>query len=354
MNEYLQTHNLVEFMDNDGNRKYQAFDFFQFLKDNRLKLKYIKSGSTGHCFKAFNQKESFAIKLVGYQTNHQEKYGNIYNKERPENVELYILKNLNEINGFDHITKLYGSFYTEISFFKELKNENKKIEEFTEKIAKFEFDPICSVIISEYCELGDLQEYIRIHKEDMDSTFLKVLFFQILVTLLIIHDHCDSFKHNDLKCNNILLQKSDPSFTHFYYKIGEIDFRIPNLGFIIKLWDFDFSTGICSNLKVKQNWANKLNINEVKNLYYDTHFFFHSLIQKSIFPELTDRQASKYTEEIYDFIDYVIPKFYRTYERKKNKKKNLRLSHNHEHITPLYLIQIHSFFNDFKVDTNLD
>ena len=334
--EYIEKHQLNHYF--HTNRIYKAYDFLQFLRDLNLKLEYIKSGSTGHCFKAFNESYSCAIKVVAYSDQHKDKYGDIFNKERPENVEILILESLNKIENFEHITKLYGGFYTTINVFENMNIENKKIKEFKENIEMNKFDPICSILVSEYCKLGDLQSYIQRHKQHIDTMFFKVIFFQVLSSLVIIHDKCDTFKHNDLKCNNILLQESNPAFSHYQYNIGSVTFKVPNIGVFMKLWDFDFSTGPCSNLKVKQNWAKQLNINEDRNLYYDIHFFFNSLI--NVYPEILEN------EELSSFIDFVIPKMYRSI--KKKKKTSYRLRFDHEYITPLYLIQVHHFFDEFK------
>lgn len=342
---YLKKKNLNEYF--QESRIYKAYNFLTFLKDLNLKLEYVKSGSTGHCFKGYNNTNSCAIKIVAYTYKHNDKYGDIFNTKRPENVEFYILDNLNNINNFQHITNLLGGFYTNIDIFEKINVKNKKLHQFKKNIQENLYEPICSVMISEYCQLGDLQNYLEKNRNTINDSFFKVIFFQLMFSLVVIHDKCDSFKHNDLKCNNILLQTTNPNITHFQYKVGSITFKIPNIGICVKLWDFDFATGPCVNLKVRQNWAKELNINEEKNLYYDIHFFFNSLIH--VFPILINREKNEFSQELYDFIDFVIPPMYRYQNNSKKKKKNnYRLKYNHEHISPLYLLQIHHYFDDLK------
>lgn len=342
ISEYLASKNLTKSFEEE--RKYDAFDLITFLSDLNLKLKYIKSGSTGHTFMAYNQDTSCALKIVTYSKKKQKHYGNIFNNQRPENVDIYMLQQLNKIKNFTHIPRFYGVFYTCTSIFENINLDSKKIIELKENIDKGKIDPVCSVLISEYCKLGDLQDYISENLNTIDSTHLSVIFFQLILSLVVMNHHFNNFKHNDLKCNNILLQENDNNSPYIDYKIGKIMYRIPNLGFYLKIWDFDFSSGPCTNLKVKQSWAQKLNINDTKNSYYDLHFFFNNLIH--LIPDLIDPDRKRFDEDIYDFIDYVIPKLYRSNLPKNQNKKNLRLDINHEYTTPLIALS-HNIFKKY-------
>ena len=58
------------------------------------RLKYIKSGTTGHTFKGLakdNQvKDDYAVKIVAYPK--KANYGNVYDIRRPENAEIMMLR----------------------------------------------------------------------------------------------------------------------------------------------------------------------------------------------------------------------------------------------------------------------
>ena len=62
-------------------------------------------------------------------------------------------------------------------------------------------------------------------------------------------------------------------------KINDIIYVIPNIGFQIKLWDFDFACieGVVNNSKVNAKWTDKINVSYGKNQYYDIHYFFNNL-----------------------------------------------------------------------------
>ena len=61
----------------------------------------------------------------------------------------------------------------------------------------------------------------------------------------------------------------------FKYKINGKIYIIPNLGFQIKIWDFDFAciNNIVENSKVNAEWTNRINVNNKPNRYYDVHYF---------------------------------------------------------------------------------
>ena len=67
------------------------------------------------------------------------------------------------------------------------------------------------------------------------------IFFQIISTLAVIQSKFPSFRHNDLKANNILVTKINRNVQKYWYKVAGDDYDIPNIGYQIKLWDFDFA-----------------------------------------------------------------------------------------------------------------
>ena len=64
------------------------------------------------------------------------------------------------------------------------------------------------------------------------------------------------------------------------YKINGQYYVVPNIGFQVKLWDFDFSCipGKVGNCKVNAEWTNEINIKPEQNRYYDVHYFFNTLM----------------------------------------------------------------------------
>jgi hypothetical protein len=75
--------------------KKRLLDFKKIILEIGGKLKYIKSGTTGHTFKGIVKNENeldfeYAVKVVAYPK--KERYGSINDTRRPENAELMMIK----------------------------------------------------------------------------------------------------------------------------------------------------------------------------------------------------------------------------------------------------------------------
>ena len=66
-----------------------------------------------------------------------------------------------------------------------------------------------SVLISEWANSGDLLDYIRKNYQNFNLKIWRVIIFQILSVLSVIHAKYASFRHNDIKANNILVNIID-------------------------------------------------------------------------------------------------------------------------------------------------
>ena len=273
----------------------KSYEFNEVINKIGGKLQYIKSGSTGHTFKGIFPSEkgeiNYAVKIVAYPR--KQGYGNIHDIRRPENAEVSCIKTLSYFvvnNHTPHIVLPILTFNTSLKPFTTLSNnliKNKKYEAFVEKYNKGEYYDDASILISEWANGGDLLDYIRQNYKTMTTKEWRILFFQIISVLAVIQKKYPTFRHNDLKANNILLQKisTNNTFNKFKYKINGKEYVIPNIGLQIKIWDFDFACipGIVDNKKVSAEWTNKINVNCKKNQYYDIHFFFNTLTKKGFF-----------------------------------------------------------------------
>jgi hypothetical protein len=310
-------------------------DFFQkkvrAFKDiiNKIggKLLYIKSGTTGHTFKGISIPDTmypdmvinYGVKIVAYPKN--ENYGSIYDVSRPENAELIMLKILSYFviqNQTPHIVLPIGTFNTKIHPFIALTKNNivssKKYEQFVKRYENDEFFEDVSILISEWADGGDLLEYLRENFNKLTVKEWRVIFFQILSALTIIQTKYPTFRHNDLKANNILLQKISQNNNSMTYKytINNQDFFVPNIGLRCKIWDFDFACipGIVENAKVNADWTNRINVRAQGHKYYDVHYFFNTLTSKGFinnFFGLNSNDKPNVPKEVTDFIKRVIP-----------------------------------------------
>jgi len=331
----------------------KLYNFFDVIKQIGGKLKYIKSGTTGHTFKGLiDETTYYAVKVVAYPK--KEKYGDMYDIRRPENAELMMIKILSSLVTSDqtpHIVLPICTFNTSIKPFVYLPKKklvaDKRYAMFVKKYKRGAFYDHVSVLINEWCTGGDLLDYLKKHYKTFTTIHWKALFFQIISVLAVIQKEYPSFRHNDLKANNFLVQEIAirNKNNYFKYHINGKYYLVPNIGFIIKLWDFDFACipGIVDNSKVYADWTDQINIRPKKNRYYDIHYFFNTLTRKQFFPQiLEDKNISK---EIPEFIERIVPK---EYKEGKNVAERGRILTNKEHTTPNKILKLDPFFEQFR------
>lgn len=325
-------------------------------------LQYIKSGTTGHTFKG-EEKDSngnvlyeYAVKVVAYPI--KDKYGGMHDTRRPENAELLMIKLLSYFivkRRTPHIVLPIGTFDTSIKHFTNLIQDgyvtpdNEKYKDFVDRYNNGEFYNEVSILISEWANRGDLGEFIRKNYLKFTPIHWKVIFFQLISTLAVIQSKFPTFRHNDLKANNILVTKVNKNVNTYKYKVVGDMYDVPNIGYQIKIWDFDFACipGIVDNKKVmiSNKWSRSINVGPTQNRYYDIHYFFNTLIRKGFLPELmTDNRVPK---EVREFVNTVVPKDYQTGDC---VSKNGRILHNIEYTTPADILKNNPYFSEFRVE----
>jgi len=335
----------------------KKLDFYKVINEIGGKLRYIKSGTTGHTFKGIISTDdglniNYAVKVVAYPK--KEKYGEVYDISRPENAEIMMIRLLSYFvinKQTPHIVLPVGTFYTSINPFINLiegdyvDKENKRYQEFINKYNANEYYDTVSILISEWANRGDLLEFIRKNYAEFTVLHWKVIFFQIISVLAVIQSKFPSFRHNDMKANNILIHKIGQRGTIFSYIICRKKYYIPNIGYLIKLWDFDFACipGIIDNAKVNAKWTDEINVKPQQNRYYDMHYFFNTLIKKGFFPELIkDPTISK---DVKDFVNRIVP--YK-FQFGDNVTKRGRILTNEEYLIPDDVLRNDEFFEEFR------
>jgi hypothetical protein len=335
-------------------------DFNKVIDKLGGRLLYIKSGSTGHTFKGVHlektDRPNYAVKVVAYPK--KENYGDMYSVSRPENAELMVLKVLSRFvkkNQSPHIVLPITTFYTSIKTFTCLDKDdivnNKKYEQFIKRYKKGDYYPNVSILISEWANSGDLLDFLKKNYDKFGLREWRVIIFQILSVLAIIQNKYPSFRHNDMKANNILLHKISKTPTEksnkYRYKINGQKYVVPNIGYQIKLWDFDFACipGYIENTKVSAEWTDKINIKPIKNRYYDIHYFFNTLTRKGFFPEFWE--GDNVHPKIREFVLRIIPENFRSGEKVSDRG---RLLVDDEYLTPDEILKNDPLFKIMRID----
>ena len=355
--------NMIDnYLKSDDIRELMPKKFVDFnIAINKLggKLLYIKSGSTGHTFKGVyppteKEKQSYAVKIVAYPK--KENYGDMYNIKRPENAELLMIKLLSQFvikKQTPHIVLPITTFNTSIKPFLSLsKNDivnNKRYDQFLKKNENGEYYQNVSVLISEWANNGDLLDYIRNNYKNFKIKHWRTIFFQLLSVLAIVQSKYPGFRHNDLKANNLLVNEISisPTDNKYCYKINKQIYNVPNIGFQIKLWDFDFACipDIVDNAKVNAEWTDKINIKPEQNRYYDVHYFFNTFTKKGFFPEFWTEP--EIPEKAREFVNRIIPEKYKSGDLISERG---RLLVNDEYLIPDEIIKNDIFFKIWRVE----
>lgn len=362
----LKDINNINMGDNESNKTHDTrvllnkkiYDFYDAISQIGGDLMYVKSGTTGHTFRGVvegtGESHNYGVKVVAYPK--REKYGDINDAKRPENAELLMIKLLSffVINKqTPHIVLPIGTFNTSIKPFVTIADDsniidvnNKKYKAFVTKYKNGEYYNKVSILISEWANRGDLLDFIRKNYMNFKLLHWKALFFQIISVLAVIQYKYPAFRHNDLKANNILIHKTSKTNNKFTYKVVGKTYYVPNIGYQIKLWDFDFACipGIVDNNKVTSDWTKAINVTPDENRYYDMHYFFNTLIGAGFFPQFMEDNIVP--QEAKDFVNRIVPEKYKNNLRYVHKRGRILI--NDEYLTPDEVLKKDPFFDDFR------
>jgi len=322
----------------DGN---ETLDFTKVISQIGGQVMYIKSDMTTHIFKSIAEKGECTIDIIPHKT-----------KEQYDGTEIKIAKMLNEIvmdKQTPHINLLIETFNTKIDTFTRLieenvvDNDNKKYQKFITEHKNGEYYENVSVLISEWANRRDLLGFMIKHYNKFATLHWKVIFFQILSVIAIIQSRHPTFKHNNLNAKNILIHKTNKKNTNFIYTIEKLKYKIPNVGYEIRLWNFDFScVSEINNKKLESKWAKTKNITCEPNRYYDIHYFFNSLIKSEFMKD------NKIPIEVKDFINRIVPEKYCGLETEYVSEDG-RILINDEYITANKILKDDLFFEEFRI-----
>ena len=130
------------------------------------------------------------------------------------------------------------------------------------------------IVITEWADMGTLYE-----NKNIICDHFNIFLFQLLYTLHVIRFKYPDFRHRDLHAENILVSKTNNiSNGYFVYKLDDKTYYIPDVGFQIKIWDFDRSNLTSEISSVVMNEK----INNLNHSFYDLYriiYILHPLKQ---------------------------------------------------------------------------
>lgn len=222
---------------NNNLKKYHITD--DFLIDSiKGKKKSLGNGSAnGEAYKTCSIDKDVCISikqvpdknnLSTLELNSQEKSNT---EEWIEMISLELCQLLVEQDICPNLPIVYNSFMCNTCDF-----NNKKLK-----------TKSCFVIANELAELGDgmnfFQKYffniIHTSNEAYDNIIQNIL-FQIYVGLYSLQKYFN-MTHHDLHIGNILFKKIPLDNKYIKYRIDKQDYYLPNLGFMVTLWDFGYA-----------------------------------------------------------------------------------------------------------------
>lgn len=332
-------------------------NFTNVISGIGCKLKYISSPMHyQHLFKCNNPKnaddeKTCLVKIIAHQKSSG---SNMYDDKNKENTEITIhnlLSNLVHKKQTPHILLPIGHFYTNINTFTNLDeinvvNENEKYTEFKNNYSNKKYHENISVLISEFPDRSNFMKFSNKYYKEFTPLHWKVFFFQILSCLAVIQSKYPSFKHNNLKLNEVYVNKLTTKTKIHNYRICKHYFKIPNVGYNLMLSNFEFSniSELAENKIMTEEWANRAGINGYQNQYHDMHFFFSTLLINVFFPSFLSNQYVP--QEAKDFVCRIIPTEFRN---KKNLSNRGRLLLDIEYTTPIYVLATDQYFEEFRV-----
>ena len=204
-----------------------------------------------------------------------------------------------------------------------------------EKIDFNEIKNIFSVRIREhFFKSISLGEYLLQH-----ICSYKPLLFQIIHTLAVIQKEFPGFRHNNLTPENILIYLKKENLSNNIYEYGKNNWVIPNIGFDIKITNFEKSVIPKYYGVMNQRDTDVPYINET-NDYFDLHTFLNSLIEGNYKISLQNNSNCELNTK--KFLNKIIPNEYRGL-----KKGSYYLDKNIVIHRPVDLLD-DPYFNEYK------
>jgi len=192
------------------------------------------------------------------------------------------------------------------------------------------------VLVSEnYFETTTLNSYLDENAKNMSSDEWKVLMFQVIYALAKFHNRFAEFRHNKLDLDSILVVIRKPEEKFNTYTYGNTIFKIPNVGFDIKLTNFKYSHS-------SDYLPNTDALGTKDNPYYDVHYFIQHIMFKK-------QSGMIIPQDVLTFVNSLLPSKYVENDASKftGLDENKFDSNSSEIVAPSMIIRKNKFFSDF-------
>ncbi len=277
------------------------------------------------------------------------------------NTEDYIQAQLTQLvlrQVTPHVCMLYGA--TVLAEPKHQAMIQKYIDKYKRKY-KDEYLDMAKVIMTEWADEGDLDEYIKQHKATWSIETWRVLLFQMCAMLALIQEKIPSFRHNDLSLANILVQRTTTTTTeaaaagYYKYVIGGKEYFVPDIGFRVLLADFDYASieamGV-TNEKLDTSTTRKFGTVPHKNASFDCQMMLNWLNMWALKLNKPRTYVGDNGETLFrvkEFIDSVIDQKYQGDTNRWLKYSRLRFGKKEiPELVPLYILESNAFFEPFR------
>ena len=271
----------------------------EILKElNKGKYSYINydEKETIIYLKQYSDTYPITIKIGIYKKDTEE----LNNPSNNDALFSYLLSQIVINKKTNHILLPIVNFDIE---FDKIEHLIKNIPIYTSIKEKVDFEEISktfSVRIREHFFKSKLlKDYLDEHTCDY-----KPLLFQVIHTLAILQKEFPGFRHNNLTLNNILIYIKKENLSDNVYEYGTNKWVIPNIGFDIKIANFEKSTLPKYYGIINQRESEVPYITEI-NDYFDLHTFLNSLIEGTHKMSLKSNDSCDL--ETKKFLDKIIP-----------------------------------------------
>lgn len=118
----------------------------------------------------------------------------------------------------------------------------------------------CMLIITELAN-GSLSHMFRNNKNILKSKTIKIIYLQIYLGLYCLRKYYNIY-HNDLHIGNVLYKKIPKKKKYIRYIINNEKYNIPNIGYIMLIWDFGLATipDVINYNKTVHDWEDYVRI----------------------------------------------------------------------------------------------